>query len=57
MRKKEVKSIDLLNWAEMSRMLAGSKFTVRKNKIPKKHTALVNQLVQLIDIKRDEHGY
>ena len=26
---------DLINWGELSRMLSGSRQTVRKNKIPK----------------------
>ena len=52
---------DLLNWGELSRMLSGSRQTVRKNKIPKIHQPFIDELVKAMDkiIKKrtkDESG-
>ena len=43
------KSKDLINWGELSRRLAGSRMTIRKNKIPKKHREKINALIIAID--------
>lgn len=40
---------DLLNWGELSRMLSGSRQTVRKNKIPKIHEPFINDLTKAMD--------
>lgn len=40
---------DLLNWGEMSRMLSGSRQTVRKNKIPKIHQPFIDNLLKAMD--------
>lgn len=40
---------DLLNWGKLSRMLSGSRQTVRKNKIPKIHQPFVNELIEAMD--------
>ena len=40
---------DLINWGELSRMLSGSRQTVRKNKIPKIHQLFVEELIKAID--------
>jgi hypothetical protein len=39
---------DLINWGAWSRLLAGSRQTVRKNKIPKKHVPITNDLLKAI---------
>jgi len=38
----------LINWGELSRILAGSRMTIRKNKIPKKHEAKIKELETMI---------
>jgi hypothetical protein len=40
---------NLINWGELSRILAGSRQTVRKNSIPKKHQKFVDGLLGAID--------
>ena len=40
---------DLINWGELSRLLSGSRQTVRKNSIPKIHKSFVNGLIKSID--------
>ena len=40
---------DLLNWGELSRMLSGSRQTVRKNKIPKIHRPFVDDLIKAMN--------
>jgi hypothetical protein len=42
-------SKDLINWGELSRLLAGSRQTVRKNKIPKKHRTFIEQLIKAMN--------
>jgi hypothetical protein len=44
---------DLINWGELSRMLSGSRQTVRKNKIPKtteRYTHVSTQLLNKINL-------
>lgn len=43
-----MKSNDIINWGQLSRLLSGSRQTVRKNKIPIKHQAIVNELIDAI---------
>lgn len=40
---------DLLNWGELSRLLAGSRQTVRRNSIPKIHQPFVNDLLKAMN--------
>ena len=35
---------DLLNWGNVSRVLSGSRQTVRRESIPKKHQAAIDEL-------------
>lgn len=35
---------------ELSRLLVGSRQTVRKNSIPKKHKPIIDELIQAMDI-------
>lgn len=44
-----MKAYDIINWAQLSRLLSGSRQTVRRNKIPKKHQAVVNELTTAIE--------
>ena len=39
---------DLINWGAWSRLLAGSRQTVRKNSIPKKHIPITTDLIEAI---------
>lgn len=39
---------DLINWAEVSRYLVGSKETIRRHSIPKKHIPAVDQLREAV---------
>ena len=43
-----MKSEELINWGAWSRLLAGSRQTVRKNSIPKKHIPITNELLEVI---------
>jgi hypothetical protein len=40
---------ELINWGELSRLLAGSRQTVRKNKIPKIHQEFVDDLIKAMN--------
>jgi hypothetical protein len=40
---------DLINWGELSRLLSGSRQTVRQNSIPKIHQPFVSELLEAID--------
>jgi hypothetical protein len=40
---------ELLNWGELSRMLSGSRQTVRKNKIPKIHQPFIDDLIKAMN--------
>jgi len=44
-----MKAENLINWGELSRILSGSRQTVRKNKIPKIHRKFVSDLLKAID--------
>jgi len=41
---------DLINWGELSRLLSGSRMTIRKNKVPKVHQPVIDELLSAIDI-------
>ena len=40
---------ELINWGELSRLLAGSRQTVRKNKIPKIHQPFIDDLINAMN--------
>ena len=40
---------DLINWGELSRILSGSRMTIRKNKVPKVHQPVIDELLSAID--------
>lgn len=44
-----MKTESLINWGELSRMLSGSRQTVRKNKIPKIHQPFVGELIKAMN--------
>lgn len=46
---------DLINWGELSRFLVGSRQTVRRHSIPKKHINAVDQLRQSVAQWMDKH--
>lgn len=37
---------DLINWAEVSRVLAGDRASITRGRIPKKHEKKINRLIQ-----------
>jgi len=39
----------IINWGALSRLLTGSRQTVRRNSIPKIHQAVVNDLLKAMD--------
>lgn len=40
---------ELINWGALSRILSGSRQTVRKNSIPKVHQPVVDELLEAVD--------
>ncbi len=44
----KMKPENLLNWGELSRLLSGNRFTVRKNKVPVKYQDIVSKLLSTI---------
>lgn len=40
---------DIINWGALSRILSGSRQTVRKNSVPKVHQQIVDELLQAVD--------
>lgn len=46
----------LINWGELSRRLSGSRMTIRKNKIPKIHQPIVDELIESIEKVMDKAG-
>jgi hypothetical protein len=44
-----MKAKDLINWGALSRILSGSRQTVRKNSVPKVHQQIVDELLQAVD--------
>lgn len=45
---------DLINWAELSRFLAGSRTSIQKNRIPEKHFERIQFLCSLIEKWQNE---
>ena len=45
----KTKAEDLINWGQLSRLLSGSRQTVRKNSIPKIHEQFVSGLLNAIN--------
>lgn len=45
---------DLINWGELSRLLAGNRSSITKKRIPKKHQATIDRLKELIQQWDDE---
>lgn len=43
-----MKPEELINWGAWSRLLVGSRQTVRKNSIPKKHIPITSELIKAI---------
>lgn len=44
-----MKAEEFINWGELSRFLAGSRQTVRKNKIPKIHQPFIYELLKAMN--------
>jgi hypothetical protein len=44
-----MKAEDLINWGELSRFLAGSRQTVRRNSIPKIHKQFIDDLLKAMN--------
>jgi len=44
-----MKAEDMINWGKLSRFLAGSRQTVRRNSIPKIHQSFVNDLLKAMN--------
>lgn len=40
----------IINWVELSRLLAGNETSISKNRIPKKYQAKVNRLLKLLEL-------
>lgn len=51
---------NLINWGELSRLLAGNRSSITKKRIPKKHQATIERLKELIkqwdDDRRDSYN-
>lgn len=47
---------DLINWGALSRVLSGSRQTVRKNSVPKIHQPIVDELLQAVDAVLSKAG-
>lgn len=45
-----MKAKELINWGALSRILSGSRQTVRKNAIPKIHRPIVDELLQAMEV-------
>jgi len=45
---------NLINWGELSRLLAGNRSSITKKRIPKKHAATIDRLKGLIQKWNDE---
>jgi len=47
--RRHIDASELINWGELSRMLSGSRQTVRKNKIPKIHQPFIDDLIKAMN--------
>ena len=45
-----MKARELINWGALSRILSGSRQTVRKNAVPKIHQPIVDELLQAMEV-------
>ena len=45
---------DLINWVELSRLLANNETSVSQNRIPKKYQNKVNSLIKSIELWKKE---
>ena len=41
--------MDLINWKELSRTLAGNETSITRNRIPKKYQSKVDDLIRVIE--------
>ena len=48
---------DLINWTELSIILAGNKTSVTQNRIPKKYQSKVNSLIDVLENWKNEQEY
>ena len=46
---------DLINWAELSRLLSGNRSVVTKNRSPKIHSQAINDLIDAIQQWCEKH--
>jgi hypothetical protein len=44
-----MKAQDLINWAEISRLLSGARTNIRRNRIPEKYNKQVTSLINCIE--------
>jgi hypothetical protein len=51
-----MKPENLLNWGEMSRILSGSRCSLTKKRIPKKHEKSIKDLLSKIQTWYNEHN-
>lgn len=51
-----IKAKDIINWGELSRILSGSRMTIRKNKIPKVHQPFIDELLEAINQVFQKHN-
>jgi len=54
--KKDVKGQDLLNWRQISGLLANRDDIVRKNRVQKQHKEQISELLSLIDYWLHKNG-
>jgi len=40
---------NLINWGELSRMLAGSRSAITRSRVPKKHKEAINELLEFLE--------
>jgi hypothetical protein len=45
---------NLINWAEISKLLTGGKDRIRKNRIPKVHNSKIEELFRLLQAWKDD---
>lgn len=44
----KIKAKTMINWAELSRTLAGDRSAITKDRIPQKHAEIINELIDSI---------
>ena len=50
----KIEPLDLINWGKLSRLLAGNRSSITTKRIPKKHSATIDRLKELIKQWDDE---